>query len=150
VRIPAALLASLIVSCGAPPALPAPATVPAAKQIAILASEGGVLRPIANGGRVALRGGWATVTLAPAAGGEADLDIALFDSAGRTVTGDVRASYESMDMDHGSTVEPGVLHGDCYRVRLSFIMPGAWRVVVHVAHDGVEESLTLVLPQAGL
>ena len=125
--------------------------VAAAPQAPILIEEGGVLRPLANGGRVALRSGWATVrlsTLPPKV--EADLVVALFDAAGAPAAGEVRAQYESLDMDHGRTSARSTPLEGAYRVPLSFEMPGAWKILIHVTRGGVDETVTLVLPLAGV
>ncbi len=117
----------------------------------ILVSEGGVMRPIQNGGRVALRSGWATLRFSPLPlDFESSLDVALFDSSGASVTGDVSAQYESIDMDHGRTTSTGSPHEGGYRMPLAFEMPGAWRVVVRIARGGTEETITIVLPAVGL
>lgn len=60
------------------------------------------------------------------------------------------ARHVSIDMDHGQTTEAGVLHGDCYRMRLAFVMLGVWRLHLHVTRDGLAETVTIVLPSVGL
>lgn len=130
------------VSSGPPPG-DAGATV-------ILANDGGVLRPIANGGRVTLRTGSASVRFVPyPVKLDGDLDVALFDANGRPVAGDVKVYYESIDMDHDRITARGVRHGDAYRVPFSFLMPGAWRLVITVGRpdDGTSDRFVLMLPQ---
>ena len=151
-RLAAAILGALLVtSCSsAATTAPAPATTGTAKETTILAKDGGVLRPIANGGRLALRSGWATVRLSPTPlETDGQLEVSVFDTDGRPATADVSVDYVSMDMDHGHTMERGVLHEGCYRMPLAFVMPGSWRLVIHVARGGTEETLTVVLPDVG-
>jgi len=154
-RLAAAIFATLLVTgCSA-----AVATSPAsptpfgqiARDTTILTSDGGVLRPIPNGGRVALRSGWAAVRLAP---GKLEdrgrLEVTVFDADGRQASADVSVDYASMDMDHGHTLEHGVVHEGCYRMPLTFVMPGSWRLVVRIARGGADETFTLVLPDVGM
>ncbi len=156
-RLAAAILGALLITACSSVATttPAPAAATpasaAAKETTILANDGGVLRPIANGGRVALRNGWATVRLSPTRlDVEGQLEVSIFDPDGRPATADVSVDYVSMDMDHGHTIERGVLHEGCYRMPLVFLMPGSWRLVIHVVRGGTEETLTVVLPDVGL
>ncbi len=151
-RLVAGILAALLVAgCSPAAATPTAAGAAAARATTILASEGGVMRPIANGDRVALRTGWATVRLSPVSiDADAQLEVSVFDPDGRPATADVSVDYVSMDMDHGHTVEHGVLHENCYRMPLSFAMPGSWRLAIHVVRGGAEEIVTLVLPDVGL
>ena len=153
-KLGAAILAALLVAGCSSTVTMKPSTVSttaAAKETTILASEGGVLRPIANGGRVALRSGWATVRLSPTrVDQDGQLEVSVFDADGRPATAEVSVDYVSMDMDHGHTMEHGVFHEDCYRMPLSFVMPGSWRLVIHVARGGTDETVTLVLPDVGL
>lgn len=151
-RLAAAILtASILTACGSAAATtPTPASGAGATEAAILASDGDVLRPIANGGRVALREGWATIRFSSLASERADLDVALFDVSGRSVRGDVRVSYASLDMDHGSTTTVAAEHEGAYRVPLEFVMPGRWRLVVRITRGDVQETLTILLPEVGL
>lgn len=153
-RLIGVLLAGLIATaCGqASVGTPASASASATgKDVTILASDGAVMRPIANGGRVPLRAGWATITLSPVPLEEtAQLQVSVFDTGGHLVDADVSVDYVSMDMDHGHTVEHGVLHENCYRMPLSFAMPGSWRLLVHVVRGGTDDTVTLVLPEVGL
>jgi len=150
-RLAAALLSALLVSgcTAATAAAPAPAaTTPDAP---LLASEGGVLRPIDNGGRVALHSGYATVRLSPSPQSmDPLLQVYVFDSAGQAATADISVDYESLDMDHGISTAQGVWHEGCYRMGLSFGMAGSWRLVIHVVRAGAEEKVVLVLPWVGL
>lgn len=129
----------------------APAGGPAASaDVTILASEGGVLRPIANGGRVGLREGWATVRLSPVPLRErVELDVGVFDGSGRAVSGDVHVTYESIDMDHGRTTAAGIPDDSGHHVPLEFLMPGAWRLVLEITRGGITDKVTLVLPEVG-
>ena len=128
---------------------PAPST--GMPDAPLLTSEGGILRPIENGGRVPMRSGYAIVRLTPGPQSmDPDVDVTLFDSAGQPVTAGVYAEYESLDMDHGiERVQARVADGG-YRMRLSFAMQGTWRVIIHVARGPSDDSLTLVLPWVGL
>lgn len=151
-RLVLGLVLSLVASACAPAAAPAPVSAAASgKDVTILASDGGVMRPIANGGRVPLRSGWATVTLSPVPLQDTgQLKVSVFDADGRLAEADVSVDYVSMDMDHGHTVERGVLHENCYQMPLSFAMPGSWRLQIHVVHGAADETVTLVLPEVGL
>lgn len=151
-RLLAAVLAAILVAACSPGASTTvePGPVASAKSITILANEGGVLRPIENGARLPLRSGWVTLRLATAATLEGQLEVSVFDADGRQATADVAVDYSSIDMDHGHTTEQGVLHEGCYRMPLSFAMPGAWRLVIHVVRGGTPETLTVVLPDVGL
>lgn len=117
----------------------------------ILVDEGGVMRPVANGGRVALRSGWAIVRfdrvpIAP----ESQVVVTVFDGSGAATAAEVTAVYEALDMDHGRAVARAVTDGGSHRLRLAFEMPGQWKVTVRVARAGSEETFTLVLPLVGL
>ena len=151
VALVAALFATGCTAAAAAPA-PAPAAVSAALPDApLLASEGGVLRPIDNGGRVAMKGGYAEVRFTPSPQSmDPQLQVSLFDPAGQPRTADVSVEWESLDMDHGTDSATGSLREGCYRMRLSFAMPGSWRLKVHVTGSGAEEIVTLVLPWVGL
>ncbi|HZP94964.1 MAG TPA: hypothetical protein VFC31_01320 [Candidatus Limnocylindria bacterium] len=149
-----ALLAAVIASACTTTAVSAPASAPAAgggKDITILAGDGAVMRPIANGGRVPLRSGWATITLSPVPLAETgQLRVSVFDAEGRQTEADVFVDYASIDMDHGHTVEHGVLRENCYQMPLSFAMPGSWRLMIHVVRGATDETVTVVLPEVGL
>ncbi len=149
-RLAAAILAALFAaSCTAATATaPSPAAPPDAP---LLASESGVLRPIDNGGRVALKSGYATVKLSPSPQSmDPLLQVWVFDSAGKAQEANVSVDYESLDMDHGMTTAMGQFHEGCYRMGLSFGMAGSWRLTIHVARGAAEEKLVLVLPWVGL
>lgn len=155
-RLGAAIMIALLVSgCStATAAVPAPVAkqAPAATQDApLLASEGGILRPFDNGGRLAMHSGYATVKLSPSPQSmDPLLQVSVFDSAGQAQDADVSVDYESLDMDHGVTTAVGHFHEGCYRMGLSFGMAGSWRVVIHVKRSGSEEKVVLVLPWVGL
>ena len=125
--------------------------IPDEEQPTILVSDGGVLRPMANGGRVAIPGGWATVTLSPLPlEREAlDLDVAVTDVDGRPVSADLRVAYEMVGMDHGSGAERALAHAGAYRMPLHLAMPGSWRLTVLIDRGGDVTTLVVVLPQAG-
>jgi hypothetical protein len=148
------LLAALLVSGCSAPATATPARAASAATAAaetILASDGGVLRPIQNGDRLALRSGWATVRLTPLPlETDGQLQVSIFDADGQPASAEVSVDYASMDMDHGHMVEHGVMHEGCYQMPLTFAMPGSWRLVIHVVRAGTEETLTVVLPEVGL
>ncbi|HEU5288219.1 MAG TPA: hypothetical protein VFV20_07440 [Candidatus Limnocylindria bacterium] len=151
-RLVLTLLVAVVASACAPTAAPTPTSAAApAKDVTILASDGGVMRPIANGGRVPLRGGWATITLSPVPLQEtAQLKVSVFDAEGRLAEANVSVDYASIDMDHGHTLERGVLHENCYQMPLSFAMPGSWRLLIHVVRGPTDDTVTLVLPDVGL
>lgn len=132
-------------------AMPHASAAAAVPDAPLLTSEGGVLRPVENGGRLPMRAGYATVRLTPGPQSmDPQIDVTLFDNSGLPVTADVFAEYESLDMDHGvEKIQARAVDGG-YRMRLSFSMQGMWRVVVHVARGASEERLTLVLPWVGL
>lgn len=149
-RVAVVLALSLVTACAPAATAPAPAAV-SATDVTILASDGAVMRPIANGGRVPLRTGWITVHFAPVPLEEdGELKVSVFDADGRPAQADVSVDYASMDMDHGQEMAQGVFHENCYQMHLSFVMPGRWRLVVHVARGGNEEAVTLILPEVGL
>lgn len=117
----------------------------------ILIDEGGVMRPVANGGRVALRAGWATVRFDRVPiGPDSQVVVTVFDGSGAVIVSEVTAVYEALDMDHGRTVARSAIDGASHRMRLAFEMPGQWKVTVTVAREGSQETFTLVLPMAGL
>lgn len=151
-RLVLALLVAVVASACAPTAAPIPTSAAApGKDITILASDGAVMRPIANGGRVPLRSGWATITLSPVPLQEtAQLKVSVFDADGRLAEANVSVDYASIDMDHGHTLEHGVLHENCYQMPLSFAMPGSWRLLIHVVRGPTDDTVTLVLPEVGL
>jgi len=154
-RPAAALLAGLLLAACAPAAAKAdgaaaigeahPAT--GSEGQPILVNEGGILRPIANGGRVALRsGGWARLTFSPfPLAQKSDLDVALEDAAGRLMSADVVVEYEMLDMDHGHVTEHAVLHQGRYRAPLSFSMYGAWKFAIRVTRGSNVETLAIVV-----
>jgi hypothetical protein len=117
----------------------------------LLASEGGVLRPIDNGTRLALRTGYATVRFTPSPQSmDPDLLLSIVDASGNATAADVSVDWESLDMDHGMSTEHSKPVDGGYRTRISFAMPGSWRLVIHVVRGGAEEKLILVLPWVGL
>jgi hypothetical protein len=150
-RIVALVLAGVLAgACGAAAADPPASASQAIPSATILVSEGGILRPLQNGGRVPLRGGWATVQLTPVPlRSQAELFVTLFDAAGTARAGDISAQYESLDMDHGRNGATGMAYERGYRMPLSFEMPGSWKILVRVSRGGAEETITLVLPQVG-
>jgi hypothetical protein len=147
-----ALLSVVLASgCAAATATPPATTAAAADEAPLLANEGGVLRPIENGGRVAMHSGYATVRLSPSPQSmDPLLQVTVFDAADGAQEADVSVDYESLDMDHGVTTAHGMLHEGCYRMGLSFGMAGSWRLVIHVTRAGAEEKVVLVLPWVGL
>lgn len=151
-RLVLAVLVAVVASACAPTAAPTPTSAAApGKDVTILASDGAVMRPIANGGRVPLRSGWATITLSPVPLQEtAQLKVSVFDADGRLSEANVSVDYASIDMDHGHTLEHGVLHENCYQMPLSFAMPGSWRLLIHVVRGPTDDTVTLVLPEVGL
>ena len=149
-KLAAALLSMLLVT-GCTAATAAVPTPTAAPDAPILASEGGVLRPIDNGGRLPLKTGYATVRLWPSPQSmDPNLQVALFDASGVASTAEVWVFTEMVDMDHGTETIPATVRDGVYQMHLSFGMPGSWRLVVHVKRGGVEETFTLVLPWIGL
>jgi YtkA-like protein len=149
-KLAAALLSMLLATgcSAATAAVPTPTAVPDAP---ILASEGGVLRPIDNGGRLPMKMGYATVRLWPSPQSmDPNLQVALFDASGQAATADVFVVSEMLDMEHGTETIPATVRDGFYQMHLSFGMPGSWRLVVHVKRDAAEETITLVLPWIGL
>jgi len=146
-----ALAGLLIASCSAASAAAPTPTTTAMPDAPLMVSEGGVLRPVDNGARLPLPSGYAIVKLTPGPQSmDPDLDVTIFDSAGTPAGVDVSAEFESLDMDHGIERVQARKTGSSYRMRLSFAMPGTWRVVIHVARGTSEEKLVLVLPWVGL
>jgi hypothetical protein len=144
------LAASLIAACGSAAATTAAGPAAAvATEAAILVSDGGVMRPMANGARVPLREGFATVRFSSLAAERVDVDVTVLDAAGHRTPAEVRLSYESLDMDHGSLDMQAVAREGGYRGTLEFAMPGAWRLKLRIDRQGGTETVTLVLPQVG-
>jgi YtkA-like protein len=149
-KIVALILSAIVFAAcsSASAAVPAPAI---SEEAPLLASEGGVLRPIDNGSRVALHDGYATVRLAPSPQSmDPRLEVAVFDSAGKQQAADVFVVTQMMDMDHGTEQIAANFQGGVYGMRLSFGMPGSWKLVVHIVRGAREETVTLVLPWVGL
>jgi len=148
------VLAGLLLAACSPASASVPtatATTAAVPEAPLLTSEGGVLRPVDNGARLPLRSGYATVRLTPGPQSmDPQIDISVFDAAGTSLGADIFAEYESLDMDHGIEKVQARDVGGHYRIRLSFAMPGAWRVVIHVTRGAADERLVLVLPWVGL
>jgi hypothetical protein len=142
--------ASLLAACGSAAATTATGAAAApGTDAAILVSDGGVLRPIGNGGRVTLREGSATVRFSNLAAERVDMDITLLDAGGRLAPADLLVSLESLDMDHGSTDVTAAPREGGYRASIAFPMPGAWRLRLRIDRGGSAETVTLVLPQVG-
>ena len=150
-RLAAAMLAaSFVGACGSAAATTAaPPAGAAVTKASILVSDGGILRPIQNGGRVPLRGGWATVRFSSLNADHIDLDVSIFDTGGRSVAAAVRLEYESTDMDHGVMGSKAVGREGGYRIPIDIPMPGAFRMTLHVTRGAAEDTVTLVLPQVG-
>ncbi len=151
-RLTGAILAALLVGgCGSAAATTAvlPAAAPAAPGPVILVSEGGVLRPVANGGRVPVRDAWATVRFSDLTHERIDLDVAVLDIGGRSVPASVRVSFESTDMDHGTLDAIVAARDGGYRATIDVPMPGGLRVKLRIAREGSEDTVTLILPQVG-
>jgi hypothetical protein len=149
-KLAAALLGLLLATAcsAATAAVPTPTPGPDAP---ILASEGGVLRPVENGGRLPLKTGYATVRLWPSPQSmDPNLQVAIFDASGQAAVAEVWVISEMLDMEHGTETIPATVRDGFYQMHLSFGMPGAWRLAVHVKRGGVEETITLVLPWIGL
>ena len=153
-RLAVALAGVLVIACAPAADVRPPSTQTvgrSAGDISILVGDGTVMRPIANGGRVPLGTGWATLRFSPVPLGEdGQLQVAVFDGEGKPVDADVSVDYASLDMDHGHMVERGVFHENCYQMRLSFAMPGRWRLLVHVVRGASEDTVTVLLPEVGL
>lgn len=122
----------------------------AAGPATMLLSDGGVMRPLEQGGRVALRSGWATVSALPGPrDGEIEMTVALFDAAGAPADAGVSAVYESLEMDHGRTVVQGVVREGAARLALRITMPGAWGVELRIRRADADETFRLMLPDVG-
>ncbi len=147
-RLHAAVLAAVVLSgCGNAAAL-TPSSPPGDPPTPILTSEGGVLRPIANGGRIALMDGSATVTFDPyPIGLDGRVRIETFDGSGSPRDADVTLMYESIDMDMGQTTEKGGGPAAVHGFPLQLDMPGAWRLVFTVTRAGAAQTVRVVLPQ---
>lgn len=149
----AALLAALLVgACAARvPAAVAEPAAPADAEATVFVSEGGMLRPLANGGRVALRDGWAEVRFTPyPLGPRSDLDVRIIDGrSGRAADADVTVLYEMLGMEHGMVVQRATPRSDGHHTApLNVAMPGQWRFMLRIARSGEVESVVLVLPVA--
>lgn len=137
------LLASalLLAACGAPAVAPADVTA------SVFLSEGGFMRPLANGARVALiEGGWATLTFSefpPRDGCHLEIDL---ESTSAT---SVSVATEMVGMDHDMASPAALEHAGRYRVPLAFPMPGAYRVLVRVETAAGASTLTLVVAGGG-
>lgn len=149
-RLVVALALALVTAC-APAAATTASTGAAEEQPTILASDGGLLRPITNGGRVAIPDGWATVTFSPLplAREQLDLDIAVLDAAGRPVDAAVQVTYEMLDMSHGVFTQRATLHQGRHRMPVNIAMPGRWRFTVTIDHGGRATTVVLVVPEIG-
>jgi len=148
------LAGALLGACGAATAATAPSPMPAAVEVietTILVSDGGILRPIENGGRVAIPDGWATVTLSPPPLQRTDfaLDVEVLDASGRALDAAVDVTYEMVQMDHGVFTERATSHAGRYRVPVHIPMPGMWRFTVSIDRGGVVTSLIVVVPEIG-
>lgn len=153
---PAALLlaGALLGACGAAATATVPdpeSTAAEAIETTILVLDGGMLRPVENGGRVAIRDGWATVTLSPPPLQRTDfaLDVAVLDASGRAVDAAVEVTYEMVQMDHGVFTERATIHAGRYRVPVHIPMPGTRRFTVRIDRGGVVTSLIVVVPEIG-
>lgn len=148
------LAGALLGACGAAATVAPPDPEPAAVEVietTILVSDGGMLRPIDNGGRVAIPDGWATVTLSPPPLQRTDfaLDIDVLDASGRALEAAVEVRYEMVQMDHGVITERATSHAGRHRVPVHIPMPGMWRFTVSIDRGGVVTSLIVVVPEIG-
>lgn len=149
-RLAAALALALVTACA--PTAVTNARMPAAgEEPTILATDGGLLRPIRNGGRVAIPDGWATLTFSPLPlqRDQLDLDVGVLDAAGRPADAAVQVTYESLDMDHGVFTQRATAHERRYRVPVQIVMPGRWRFTVSIERGGQATRLVIVVPDIG-
>ncbi|MBM4434231.1 MAG: hypothetical protein FJ028_03825 [Chloroflexi bacterium] len=148
------LVAALLISCGGASATSAGAprvAAVSAERPTILLNEGGVFRPIDNGGRVAIPGGWATVEFSPLPLTRSDvyLDVAVLDPAGKPVGATVSVSYEMVLMDHGTYSRQASMHGGRHRMPISIVMPGKWQFAIAIDRNGTVTRFLVVVPEIG-
>lgn len=148
-RRAASLLAALLALAACVPAAPGAPTDATPRAFV---NEGGLLAPLANGGRVQLVDGWAQVYFAPYPPiTRSDLDVVVYDGAsGRPVSADVFVAYEMLGMEHGLVTRraaPGA--AGHHRMPLHLAMPGTWRFTVNVEVNGVASKVLLIVPEVG-
>ena len=148
------LAGALLGACGVAPTAAPPDPEPAMVEVidtTILISDGGMLRPIENGGRVTIPDGWVTVTLSPPPLQRTDftLDVEVLDDSGIAVDAAVEISYQMLQMDHGVFTERATAHAGRYRIPVHIPMPGTWRFTVSIDRGGVVTSLVVVVPEIG-
>lgn len=150
-RLGAALLL-VLAACAPAVSDAAPAGVGAvdAGEPQVFVLDGGLLAPLANGGRVALANGWAELSFSPyPPRTRSDLDVRVFDGAsGQPVRADVTLTYEMIAMEHGIVLQRAIARdGGHHRFPLNVAMPGAWRFLVKVVHQGTSSTVLLLIPE---
>lgn len=136
----------LLVACAAPAAAePAPPAPPATPSVFL--SESGMLRPIANGGRVPIADGSVELSFAPyPPATTTKLDVVVRDAAGRSTAADVMVVYDMIGMEHGAMSARAVAEGEHHRASIGLPMSGPWRFVLRVARPGAVTSLLFIVP----
>jgi hypothetical protein len=136
---------ALVTAC-APATATSAGAIRAEEEPTFLVSDGGVLRPIKNGGRVAIPDGWATVTFSPLPLQRSDLnlDVGLADAAGRPIDAAVEVTYEMLDMSHGVYAARATAHQGRYRMPVQVVMPGRWRFTLTIDRGGRPTTVVIV------
>ena len=141
---------ALVTAC-APAAATSAGAIRAEEEPTLLVSDGGVLRPIRNGGRVAIPDGWAAVTFSPLPLQRSDLylDVGLADPAGRRIDAAVELTYEMIEMSHGVYEARATAHQGRYRMPVQVAMPGRWRFTLTIDRGGRPTTLVIIVPDIG-
>lgn len=137
--------ALLLGACAAPGASTETSPAGGARST-IFVSEGGMVRPLENGARVALAsGGAAAVSFSPfPPGREAALEVVL-----EGTDAEVSVSTSMVGMDHGAAVSRAAREGGRHRAALSFPMPSTYRIAIEVARPGAHDSVVLIVAGGG-
>jgi hypothetical protein len=144
----ALVVALLLGACSAPAAAPQPpAATPATP--AVFLSEGGLLRPVPNGGRVSMVDGSVEVSFAPyPPRTTSELSVVVRDAAGRPVAADVVVVYDMIGMEHGAMFARAVASGERQRASIGLPMPGPWKFTLRVTRASEVSSLLFIVPDA--
>lgn len=142
------LAVAALAACG--PAAVATAPSPDLGPPRAFVSEGGLLRPLANGDRVALANGWAELSFSPyPPSARSDLDVLVVGAASeKPARADVSVAYEMLGMEHGTVIQRATAGANGHHVLpLNLAMPGTWRFQIKVVLDGTPSTVMLIVPE---
>lgn len=138
----------ILVACN--PTTNATGIEPAEGEPHVFVSNGNMVTPLQNGGRVKLTNGWARLTFTPyPPRARSDLDVQVFyGDSGEPTIAEVSVAYEMIGMEeHGVVIQRAIPRAnDHYILPLNVGMPGFWRFSLKVVFGGTMSTFVLLIP----